>query len=302
MNCKTAFISVALACAFAMLSSPTYFLVHAQDTTNFTPTTHFAIPASNSTIAFATSGSYENASLNNNTWDFTGFALSTTNGYLPTAPMGNNNFSVTAQNCKATILCLDSLNRFPPYPGWLNYTVAGVGSQAFNMYYGTNYGMAIDWTVYIDGTNKTQNDGWTISTEGWLTVTGANSNVSIYRQNIDPVTVKIREFKAQGFNDTQITAELSKLGMVWNPETGATAIGTTLSPEEQAHMPIPSSLTAPTNYPSPISTNSQRDSPKPIGISAENLYVFYAALAVATGILIIAATALVIRKEVLEKP
>jgi len=38
---------------------------------------------------------------------------------------------------------------------------------------------------------------------------------------VDPVTLKIEEFKAKGMNDAQITEELDKLDMGWYPETGA---------------------------------------------------------------------------------
>jgi len=70
---------------------------------------------------------------------------------------------------------------------------------------------------------------------------------------VDPVMLKVRELKEQGLNDTQIIAELEKLGMGWNPETGATWIGTTLSPEEEAQLPVPTIL-APSSSPLPTTT------------------------------------------------
>jgi hypothetical protein len=54
---------------------------------------------------------------------------------------------------------------------------------------------------------------------------------------VDPVTLKIQEFKSQGLNDEQITAELAKLGMGWYLKTGATWMGRALTPEEEANMP-----------------------------------------------------------------
>ena len=39
---------------------------------------------------------------------------------------------------------------------------------------------------------------------------------------MDPVTIKINEYKANGLTDEQITVELEKLGMGWYPKTGAT--------------------------------------------------------------------------------
>lgn len=54
---------------------------------------------------------------------------------------------------------------------------------------------------------------------------------------VDPVTLKIQEFKAQGLSDDEITVELEKLGMGWYPKTGATWIGRALTSEELAQMP-----------------------------------------------------------------
>jgi hypothetical protein len=307
MNSKTAIASVALACAFAMLPSPTYLSAYAQDATNFTPATQFTIPASNGTITFATSGSYETASLNNNTWNFVGFALNTTGGLTLLPGLGNNEFSVSAINCNITIIGPTYLNGLPPVPGWLNYTIVGVGTQAFNMYYERNmyfneHGVIAEWTVYIDGVNRAQNDGWTITSDGWLNITGATNSVSIHTDNIGWVEAKIRDFQAQGLNDTQIAEKLSEIGVQWNPETGAWSAGTPVSSEELAHMPLPNWPTTPPNFPSPISTITDPPSLQvPTSVSLENFYVFYAALAFAIGILIIVATALVIRKTVIDK-
>ena len=38
----------------------------------------------------------------------------------------------------------------------------------------------LTYRVHIDGEEKAQNDGWAISDDGWLTVTGARSDVKIY--------------------------------------------------------------------------------------------------------------------------
>ncbi|MCL4429951.1 MAG: hypothetical protein M1167_04280 [Chloroflexi bacterium] len=65
---------------------------------------------------------------------------------------------------------------------------------------------------------------------------------------VDPVTLKIREFRTQGLSDDQITVELEKLGMGWYPKTGATWLGRTLTTEEQAKTPI--------NIPAPATSNT----------------------------------------------
>jgi len=62
---------------------------------------------------------------------------------------------------------------------------------------------------------------------------------------VDPVTLKIQEFRAQGLSDDQLTVEHEKLGMGWYPKTSATWIGKELTSEEQAKMPI--SIPVPSN-------------------------------------------------------
>jgi hypothetical protein len=64
---------------------------------------------------------------------------------------------------------------------------------------------------------------------------------------VDPVTLKVQAFKAQGLKESQITAELEKLGMGWYPETGATWMGRTLTSEELAEMPARAPAKAPSN-------------------------------------------------------
>jgi hypothetical protein len=144
----------------------------------FTSEDKFAVPSWNSSISFASGGTLlGQPSLINKTWTFQNLALtgSTPNG----TPLWT--FAVSAQNSNVTI---DSYN-----PGafngavngsaWLNYTVLGVGSQNVSLGYGNRNG-GLGPNVYIDGENRTQGNGWLLLNDGWLAVTGASSNVSIY--------------------------------------------------------------------------------------------------------------------------
>ena len=72
---------------------------------------------------------------------------------------------------------------------------------------------------------------------------------------VDPVTLKIQEFRAQGLSDDEITVELEKLGMGWYPKTGATWIGRELTSEEMAKMPI----SVPDRDPSAENTATEQD-------------------------------------------
>jgi hypothetical protein len=54
---------------------------------------------------------------------------------------------------------------------------------------------------------------------------------------VDPVTLKIQEFRAQGLSDDEIIVALEKLNMGWYPETGATWIGKVVPSEEYTKLP-----------------------------------------------------------------
>ena len=204
---------MAIVCTIVMLSPWTYLSVHAASTTNFLPTDTFAIPENNSTIAFAYNGSYETATLENSTWVFTNLQLTPSNLTSNDDPLldspNTGNLGITAQDCNITITSFDRLLIQDPSdinntgnwltPGWLNYTVTGVGNQTVKMqfgtsnwtttstYVGTNTWPVGVYAVFIDGKNTQYNDGWTdtVDDEGMIAngtgivINGATSNVSI---------------------------------------------------------------------------------------------------------------------------
>lgn len=189
---------------FSALTFVSIIPVHGAVT--FTPEDQFAIPEDNSRFNFAIGGSYDNASLENGTWNFVGLALdnyvldlgrSFSGGVLYGRDVlrycsNDGNFSVSVQNCDITITNYDVITWFAPYSGWLNYTVKGVGNQTFNLHYFSPAAGRVGpdiWKVYIDGVAKPQNEGWTISrssTDRWITVSGATSNVSIHYDKESP--------------------------------------------------------------------------------------------------------------------
>jgi hypothetical protein len=167
----------------------------------FTPTTRFAIPATNGSISFAQTGYYENATLVNDTWVFNQLQLGSTAA----------NLNVTAQDSNITLTSFEHLlspdcndiNNTGSWltPGWLNYTVAGVGRQVIQMQFevlnwnspfnpqmwvGTST-WPIGVQVYIDGEEVPYNTSWTTVSDDngiipygtGVIVNGAASNVSI---------------------------------------------------------------------------------------------------------------------------
>jgi len=92
---------------------------------------------------------------------------------------------MSARNCNVTITGYHAPFSSSGFAGWLNYTVTGVGNQTFDNNYDKIDSREINnYTVIIDGIARTQNDGWTLTDDGWLIVTGATSNVTIIYKHV----------------------------------------------------------------------------------------------------------------------
>ncbi|MDG6223064.1 MAG: hypothetical protein IAX21_01720 [Candidatus Bathyarchaeota archaeon] len=77
------------------------------------------------------------------------------------------------------------------------------------------------------------------------TFSTSNANPWPTKNHVNPVEPKIAEFRAKGMTDAQITEELRKLGMGWDPKSGATGIiGKSPSPEELKGLPRTKSMPA----------------------------------------------------------
>ena len=123
--------------------------------------------------------------------------------YLRFCP-NDGNFSVSVKNCNITITNLDLITRFRPFSGWINYSVNGVGNQSLNLHYILSDGSCIGpdlWTMYIDGTSRSQNEGWSISwsPEQIIKISGATKNVSIYFDSTPAPKDDLRSDPISGF-------------------------------------------------------------------------------------------------------
>ena len=215
MNRKLLSIAITL-CAMVILS--VYSLPARSDITErfkatptpiiFTPTTQFPIPATNGTISFAQLGFYESASLIDDTWVFSNLNLNSEQSSLLTDSPTTANLNITTQNSNITITSFERL--LTPdtkdyqntgswlTPGWLNYTVSGVGEQTiriqFNLANWTqpspdSYNGTATWpmgvAVYIDekpaeyDTFSWKSIDEVVPYGTSLIVNGANTNVSI---------------------------------------------------------------------------------------------------------------------------
>jgi hypothetical protein len=148
---------------------PSSLVTQAQSDTAFTSTEKFEIPTHNSTINFAINGSFEQASIENDMWIFTGLKLSN----LPRQE--KQNLTVSAQDSNITITLFQKFNTTIG-GARLRYVVSGQGKQIFNIGLLPKDG---DWSVTFNGVYIAKNDGWEISSDGKVTVTGATSLTNI---------------------------------------------------------------------------------------------------------------------------
>jgi hypothetical protein len=155
----------------------------AQTGGSFTRADRFTLPNNNATVTFGTNGTYAQVSQENNAWVFTNMRLGFS-GILPS-------FSVSAQNCNMTIT---RLTRTIPNPNSnaaffslvsVRYTVSSAGGmQTFK--FGVNLTGGL-WMVAFNGTSyPSQGDGWNVSPDGTLTVTGATLNVTASYNLVNP--------------------------------------------------------------------------------------------------------------------
>jgi hypothetical protein len=90
------------------------------------------------------------------------------------------NFGISVRTSNVTIRGISPLTWHSPFLE-LNYTVQGIGNQIFIFPFRLS---SFNWTVYIDGVSKSNNDGWFLTSDHELEVTNATSNVAIIGETI----------------------------------------------------------------------------------------------------------------------
>jgi hypothetical protein len=158
-------------CLFILVLLGSCSIVLAEDRITFIYTDNFAIPDHNSNINFALGGSYGNASLENDIWRFVGLRVNNS------GPL--ENLRVSAQDCNVTIMNYQNFN-FGGRGATLRYRVVGHGTQTFNFELNRTGGQ---WSlVFNTGNFPAVGNGWTVSKDSTITVTGATDNVTLFYQ------------------------------------------------------------------------------------------------------------------------
>jgi hypothetical protein len=143
------------------------FVAFAQTGTAFTANSPFAIPEKNANVYFAMNGTYAQANLENGTWVFQNIRSNFSQRPL--------NLLVSAQDSNINITSYRTTN-ITFLSTSLRYVVSGQGKQTFKLDLAQTDG---EWSVTINGAFIGENDGWTITPDKTLTITGAPSNSNV---------------------------------------------------------------------------------------------------------------------------
>ena len=158
---------------FLFLSSFGCF-VFGQSKIDFTATDKFEIPLSNSSVSFGANGNYEKALLENNAWRFVNLRFDSSQS------VEKLDVIVSAKDCEVIIFsCLIYNGTFAgesARSARVRYNVVGNGEQVFDLGLDPKFG---DWGVFFDGDFKGETDGWMLSADGTVIITGAAGNVTL---------------------------------------------------------------------------------------------------------------------------
>ena len=149
--------------------------VSAQSEVVFTSEDIFEMPSKNSSIRFASNGTYEVARLEDGVWSFQNLYMSDSRA------TEKLNLTISATNCDLTVYPYVSV----PYTygvallKWiiLRFTISGQGTQVINLGFDPNNGQL---DVILDGEFAARNQGWTKTDDGTITITGSYSNVTLW--------------------------------------------------------------------------------------------------------------------------
>lgn len=158
---------------FLFLSSFGCFVL-GQSEISFTTTDKFEIPLRNGSVSFGVEGSCEKAFLENYVWNFVNLC------FVSSQSAEKLDLKVSAKDCEITISsCIIYNSTFAgesARSARVRYNVVGNGEQVFDLGLDPKFG---DWGVFFDGDFKGENDGWRLSSDGTLIVTGITGNVTL---------------------------------------------------------------------------------------------------------------------------
>ncbi len=141
--------------------------VNAQTSYSFEANTKFDIPEYNSSVSFSTNGTYEQGVLESGVWQFRNLQLNNSQNL--------ENLQVSTLNANITITSYRQTNTTSG-SARLRYVTESQGTQTFNFGPMQRHGK---WSVVVNGAFLSENNGWTVTGDDKLTITGAAGSISI---------------------------------------------------------------------------------------------------------------------------
>ncbi len=150
----------------------------AQTATTFTPTDEFGIPALNGSINFAVNGSYNTATLQDNSWTFTGLSLNDSQ-YRGALTVSTENSNITITDYRPSGIIGRSQV--------LGYDTQGQGVQRVNLNLNqTKSTQGSEWMVILSpAIFLSEGNGWTIQPDNTVVLNGLTGNVTVFHFVLD---------------------------------------------------------------------------------------------------------------------
>ena len=168
-------VTVIVVCLVAQLLVSSFMSAEAQSEVPFTSEDIFKIPSKNSSIRFASNGTYEIATLEDGGWSFQNLYM------FDSRATEKLNLTISATDCDLTVYPYVS----SPYTygvallKWiiLRYSISGQGTQVINLGFDPNKGQL---DVILDNEFAARNQGWTKTDDGTITITRTYSRVTLW--------------------------------------------------------------------------------------------------------------------------
>jgi hypothetical protein len=164
---KRDYLNFATIAALALVILFSIPVDQAQSNTVLKPTDNFSIPSLNGNINFNVNGTYDEARLENGTWTFTNLQTNTSIASLQ--------LRASVQDCNITITSFRRSNTTIASTS-IRYLVEGQGKQVFKF---SPLEKGGEWSITFNRSFIGENEGWTLSPDGTITVTKAPSGFNI---------------------------------------------------------------------------------------------------------------------------
>ena len=148
----------------------------------FSTEDRFEFPENNGVLQFANVGEYDSAKYENSFWKFENLRLNYSLG-TRAVPFSSQEFSfdISVKDSSVTIFSCRNYNStfgaMPVKGAWIGYNTVNKGTQSFDLGFETWEG---EYSVVLEDIFLGKGDGWSVSSEGIVTITGLTGNITLF--------------------------------------------------------------------------------------------------------------------------